>query len=43
MVLPGVVVGAWFAPMVQSFLGIENSLVAFGTFLLVTFVLFMTH
>lgn len=43
MVLPGVALGSWLAPQVQTFIGIDNSLIAFGTFLLCTFALFMTH
>jgi uncharacterized membrane protein YfcA len=43
MVLPGVALGAWLAPKVKTFIGIENSLMIFGIFLLCTFVLFMTH
>jgi uncharacterized membrane protein YfcA len=43
MVLPGVALGAWLAPKVQTFIGIENSLISFGAFLLCTFALFMTH
>jgi uncharacterized membrane protein YfcA len=43
MVLPGVALGAWLAPQVQTLIGMENSLIAFGIFLLCTFILFMTH
>ena len=42
MVLPGVTLGAWLAPKVQSYIGVDNALIVFGIFLLCTFVLFMT-